>query len=489
MSTPILPTDGETPWGDELNTGILQVNSTANNAVSGLNSHTANIPSDPHGDRAYSQSLVSPITTGVNGPNGYVKLNSSGKLLSSLVSTSAGGAFTNIFDAVAQYGVAAGTGSDQSVALQNALTACGSAGGGIVWVGGSGTISLSNYVVIPNNTWLLLGEEVVLSRLSSSAAYLITNVKFGTSNTPAVNVKISGGKLDAVGSGLTSACTPIFLIQSTGSTIEDIVINNVFNNPCIEINGSSGVEVLNCSFSGTNHSSGSPATVPAIRINTSSSSTTPSGLSAGFYNNAVCNKTGITNCFVLNKTGSLGPFAGIVGSDRLGSAIHEFIVITGCVMPYNDNQANQVSIFSQNAWDSFSVSGCIFPENNTGFDSWSALTLQNSWVNSNVGPIAQWRWITLGSGGGADALPIGNTIEIIGDVVTGTASNGTVVASLPNYFSFASGQIIPVVFPSFAASVSSRLYIDNATNHIVCENMTGYVSERLYFHAFLSTTA
>jgi hypothetical protein len=496
MTSPILPIDGQTPWGDELNTGILEVNTTANNAEIAINNHASNQPADPHGDRAYAQSLVTPITTGVNQPNGFVKLNNSGKILASLVTGAAGGAFTNVYDAVAQYGVVLGNSADQSSALQSALTAAGNSGGGVVWVGESGSLSLANYVVIPNNTILYLANGVTLTRIigSSTPSYLITNVQFGTSNTPSSNIKIIGGKIDAVGSGLTTACTPIFIIGATSVDIEEIYVNSVWNNPCIEFNGCSDVRAIGVRLNGTNKSSGSAASVPAIRINSSNTLTTPSGLASGAYNNNGCYRVVIDGCHVYDKSGTWGPFGGIVGTDLLGGGNPSAnIFISNCHMSYNDNQSNEFSIFHNNQWNSYTVSNCILPENDNGFDSWNEFSLQNSWLNSNYGPVAQWRVIQLGSGGGSGNEPaIGNTIEIIGDIVaSSTVSNGTVVAALPAYYEFNDPQIVSVQFISsgFSPSNGARFYFNNLTNQLQCENLSSASGQRMAFHAFLSTSA
>lgn len=370
MTTPTLPTDGQSNWGDPLNAGILQVNATANSAGSAAANHASNIPADPHGDRAYSQSLVTPITTGVNGPNGYVKLNGSGQLTASLV-TSIGGIFTNIYDAVAQYGAVANTGSDQTTKIQNALNAAGSAGGGIVYVG-PGTFSLKNYLVMPSNVWLILSEGTTLKRISGSPTppYLISNVQFGTSNTPSTNFKISGGSLDAVGSGLTTNCIPIFLIQGNNSVIENMIINNIFSEAAIELNGCNHVSVRDIIFDGTNNASGGSAFKPAIRINISDATTTPAGLAGSVYNDALCRNISISCCRVRSKTNTWGPYSSLIDSDKIagGQGNHTFITVTGCTVTYVDNPTVRFSINPHGVWDQYSTSGNAVTEH-----SWQSL--------------------------------------------------------------------------------------------------------------------
>lgn len=112
----VLPVDGQTAWGDLLNAALNQSDNDALQAQTNLSNHAANSPADPHGDRSYAQSLVNPITSGVNQANGYLKLNSSGKVpLNLMTGSGASPLYTAIFDAVANYGMVAGS-SDSSSA-------------------------------------------------------------------------------------------------------------------------------------------------------------------------------------------------------------------------------------------------------------------------------------------------------------------------------------------------------------------------------------
>jgi polygalacturonase len=349
---PALPIDGQTNWGDPLNAFIASLQAEANSTQGNLNNHSANTPSDPHGDRAYAQSIVNPIINGVNLPNGFVQLNSQGLIPSSLISGGGGnnvtgGAYNSIFDAVATFGAVPNNGSDQSVRIQNALNAAGSAGGGQVWIG-PGVFSMANYVVIPNNTWLMMSEGTILSRIpgSPNARYLITNVQFGTSNTPSSDIRITGGSLDAVGAGgMTSQCTPIFLIQSVKNRIQDVYINNVFNaGPAIEINGCTDTIIDSCRFdgTGTNNIFFGGSTFPAVRINSSNSGTTPNGLANTFYNNTISTNTRLTNSTTLTTSFSSGCYGALIASDLTSSFHAKNVFIYGNATLYSSSLGNAV---------------------------------------------------------------------------------------------------------------------------------------------------
>lgn len=340
---PNLPIDGQTGWGDILNAYLNTLQTQANTTQGNLAGHSANTPADPHGDRSYAQGLVSPIINGVNLPNGFVQLNSQGLIPSSLISGGGGnnvtgGAYTGIYDAVATFGAVSNNGADQTTAIQNALNAAATApAGGVVWLG-PGVFSMSGYLVMPGNTHLMMSEGTTLKRISGSpnAPYMITNVKFGTSNTPASGIRISGGKLDAVGSGLSSDCTPIFLIQSAKNNIDNIYINGVFDSPAIEINGCSHTIIQNCLFDGTGSNNFfTQSGTPAVRVNVSASSTTPSGLSNTFYNNTVSYDTRLVNSATVATGFSNGCYGALIGDDFSNSHHSQNLIVMGCTTAYS----------------------------------------------------------------------------------------------------------------------------------------------------------
>lgn len=314
-----LPVDGQTNWGDELNAAVNQAESDAQTAITNGNSHAANIPADPHGDRAYTQSLVNPIFAGANLPNGFVQLNSAGFIPPNLyLQAPAGGLYTNAYDVVAQFKAPVNTGQDCSVAIQNALNAASAAGGGMIWFP-PGVYSMANYVVIGNNTWVNMSPGAIIRRIVglSTPAYLMTNILFGgtMSQTPSSNIWITGGQFDAVGpTALTANCTLIFLIQATNVKIDSTYMFNVFNNPCIEINGCTNVRINEVMFDGVGSSTLTP-TVPACRLNYSFSNSTPPGLPNSLYNGTTSNGFMMRQCGTNFFSYTHPPFSAVVGSD------------------------------------------------------------------------------------------------------------------------------------------------------------------------------
>jgi hypothetical protein len=326
-----LPITGQLNWGVPLNDYITNaVLAVANSALTGLSTHES--ASDPHGDRAYAAGLVNPITTGTNLPNGYVKLDSTGRISATLLPSGSG--LSNYYDVKSNYGATGNGSTDDSAAIQHALNDCATAGGGEVWLG-DGTYACGTQLIIGANTWLHLSPGAIIKRIipvvGSAPSIMIANVNFTTgTGTPATgNILISGGKWDAVGSGLASNCTPIFLCQASFAAVEQTYFNGIAANPLIELNGSTYITVRDCVFTGASLSSGG-GLVPAVRLNSSSAATTPAGMAGTVYNNSVCSEIVVAACTLVN-TGAHSSTNKLVSADLFVSGhTHNVVTVYGC---------------------------------------------------------------------------------------------------------------------------------------------------------------
>jgi hypothetical protein len=403
---PTLPYDGQTAWGDILNTYLTSLSGTATSTQTGLQNHAANVPSDPHGDRAYAQTLVSPFTTGLNSPNGLVQLNGSGTIPSALITSAAaiGGMYTDIVDAVAMFGIVSGTNADQSVALQSAMNYVSGLGGGIVYIG-PGTFSLSNSVYIGSNTWVLMSDGTVIQRIpgSPNTPYIFTSIQLTNTSAPATNIRISGGQLNAVGSfNVSSACTLIELFQGNSHVVDDVSFYAPFGNShAIEINGVAGAQISNCLFNGVSSNSGSPSN-SAILINYSGSGNSPAGLNPSLYTNQQC--YGITmygNGAQLPASGyTYAAYGCLAGSDvsNSSSISPQGVTILGNSFsvpavngPIYTNSANwQQLITAGNSWgDGKGTSASV--SNTIPFDVWAQVSLNSGWSNTSANYPLQYK--------------------------------------------------------------------------------------------------
>lgn len=325
-----LPVTGQQNWGvplnDFINNAVLAV---ANQALTSINTHTS--AADPHGDRAYAAGLVQPLTTGVNQANGFVKLDTFGKIATGMLPNGSG--LSNYYDVKSNYGALGNGSSDDSAKLQAALNDCAAAGGGEVWVA-DGTYALGSQLVIGAGTWLHLSPGATIKRIipvaGSAPSVMISNVSFasGSAVPAAGNILISGGKWDAVGSGLTSSCTPILLVRAAFATITQTFFNGVAANPLIELNGSQYITVRDCVFGGAALTS-SGGIVPAVRLNSTSTSTTPAGMAPSVYNNATCANILVEACTQV-ATGAQPSTNRLLAADLYAGVSHNIVTVTAC---------------------------------------------------------------------------------------------------------------------------------------------------------------
>jgi hypothetical protein len=392
-----LPFDGETSWGDVLNTYLTALSGEATSTQTGLQNHSSNIPSDPHGDRAYAQSLVSPFTTGLNAANGLVKLNGSGTIPSSLItsSSSIGGMYTAIVDAVSMFGIVSGTNTDQSPGLQSAMNYISGLGGGIVYIG-PGTFSVSSPIYIGSNTWVIMSPGTVIQRIpgSPTAPYIFTNIQLTNTSTPASNIRITGGNLNAIGSfSIATACTLIELFQGNNHIIEDVQFYApAGNSHAIEFNGVPGGYVNNCTFNGV--STNSAVYNSCVLVSSSTSANSPSGLNPTLFTGQYCYGITVNNSSVqLPSVGyTYAAYGCLVGSDASNSSTVgvQGLTITGngfgAPAPngpvYQASASWQQVILTGNSWgDGKGTSASINVNISIPYDTWTTCSLNSGFSN------------------------------------------------------------------------------------------------------------
>lgn len=360
-----LPASGSTNWGVPLNAFITNtVLAEATLAEQTITTHQT--ATDPHGDRAYALGLVTPITSGVNQPNGYVTLNSSGRLRTSAMPT--GGGRTDTIDVVADFqapvSVTFAGLVDCSTAINAALTATATAGGGEVWCGG-GWYGIGETLVIPANTWLHLAPGAVFLRIvgtgGTAPTYMATN--YGSaSTTGADSILVQGGTWNYTYAGTGGAAMAFadasFIevsqtsIQPLGGT-SSIIFAGITGATCRAVEfqyaaptGSRSSYLTNC---------------PAIQLATTQALP---GVPASITDNSPCAGVSVSSCANMSGTvtDSNGPFTavnGLVGSGTATSAVyHTGIGVSGCystgfpgnaINAYNWSEANVLgNVFNYN---------------------------------------------------------------------------------------------------------------------------------------------
>lgn len=406
ITTPSLPFDGQSSWGDILNTYLTALSAETNATQTGLQNHSSNIPVDPHGDRAYAQSLVSPFTIGLNAPNGLVKLNGSGTIPPALItaSTAIGGIYNAVVDAVTMFGATPNTNTDQSLSLQAAMNYVAGLGGGIVYIG-PGTFSVASPVYIGSNTWVMMSEGTIIQRMpgSPNAPYIFTNIQLASTSSPATNVKITGGILNAVGSfTVSTACTLIELFQGSSHIVDNVTFYTPFGNShAVEFNGVLGGQVSNCNFQGIQSPSSQP-TNSCVLVNYSGSSNSPAGLSGALYNNQQCFVISVhdNNAQLVGPGNTYGAYGCLVGSDTSNSSSISPTGVTVTGNSFNIPAANG-PVYTNNAnWHNVSIAANSWGDgkgnslttvNTIALDTWVACSLNSGWSNASGGYPLQYK--------------------------------------------------------------------------------------------------
>jgi hypothetical protein len=360
-----LPSTGDSNWGVPLNSYITTVVlAQANAAAASIASHAA--ASDPHGDRAYALGLVAPLTTGVNGPNGFLQLNNIGKIPNGVLPP--GGGRTSSFDAVKDYSAPV-NGTSASTQIQNALNDAGTAGGGEVWVG-DGTYGIDTTLYVPSGVWLHLSPGAVMNRIVNTGSglapvYMVANFNGSVSGSGSSNILIEGGKW--VFDSQAAAGVPMAFVDGDSILVRNTNIRALAQSPAVLIAGCTNVACDEVQFSSATPGGARSAytsSPPAVRIEVAGSGVI-AGLNAGMYTNAACTSVRIRNCTITGATASDGTgvytiFNGLAGTTAAtASVFHQNIIVSGNMsVGFPANAVNAVN------WQTMGVTGNQFSLNN-----------------------------------------------------------------------------------------------------------------------------
>lgn len=342
MASP--PALGSTNWGTPLDTYMASILTEATTALNNISTHEVAV--DPHGDRAYALALINPVLTGTNAANGYVKLNASGLIPNDLL-PSAGG-LSDVYDVSSSVYGAVGNGiTDDTVAIQAALNAAATAGGGEVWVP-NGTWPISSTLVIGNNTWLHLSPGATFIRKINPTSGLLPSVMFANFSTTTAlssitgNVLISGGVFDATAGNTQGAgCVVVQLANATFCAVEQVEFVMPQDNTAVQFFGMNSAVVRDVLFSGFTPTL-SPASITSfgVQLAEASSAELPSGLNVSMYSGTNCSQITLQNCVVNAPVGgyasgsglTYGGYGYLVGSNAPTSGYHTSLNVTDCAV-------------------------------------------------------------------------------------------------------------------------------------------------------------
>jgi hypothetical protein len=409
-----LPNNGDLNWGSTLNAQIQSDEGSIATVVNNLANHLLNNPADPHGDRAYASALVTPITTGTNlaptaTTGGYVVLDGTGHVPKNLL-PSAGGT-NNWYDVRnAQFG-ATGTGTtDDSAAINAALSAASAAGSGVVWIP-AGLYGIGSSLVIGSGTLLLLAPGATIQRISPVAAPTVMLKNYSTGVSAATgNFTVMGGTWDAYGTTHQTGANTIFsFVNASQVIIENTVLNQVCNSAYGEFYGCTSVSVMNVQLTGQNPAffgfNRAGILKPCFKVE-QTHATNIAGLVFSDYNHQMCNAIYIENCSLQanHDTDGDGDFTGW----------HSMCATTGFIDDHTRFHTN-IKLISCDAtalahngilglnWNNVSFINCLFGTPRDGMfsqtwvtvppativwsnqDTWHGVTYQNGWGTGQSG--------------------------------------------------------------------------------------------------------
>jgi hypothetical protein len=368
-----LPNVGDSAWGTPLNSYITSVVlAAAQSAQVSITNHQA--AGDPHGDRAYALSIVAPLTTGVNGPNGFLQLNGIGKIPNGVLP--AGGGRTATFDVVKDYS-APTNGTAASAQIQSALNDCSTLGGGEVWVG-DGNFGINLALFVPSNVWLHLSPGATMTRivdtgLGVAPTYMLANFNGNVSGSGANNILVEGGKW--VYDGPSATGIPMAFVGGDSILVRNTSIRTLAQCPAILFAGCTNSAAVADQFSTATPASARSAYLsapPAVRIESAASSVI-SGLNAGIYTGAACNNIAVTACSITGATASdgTGLFTAISG-------------IAGTIAAVASSFHQNIQVLANTA--------VALPASGVYATNWQTTIITNNQLNLNNGSAAVTSW-------------------------------------------------------------------------------------------------
>lgn len=427
-----LPNAGDLNWGPVLNDYITNVVlAAADNALSDVTTHET--ASDPHADRAYANTLIATLNSQANLPGGYVQLNGSGHVPGGLV---VAGSITNIYDVRANYGATGNGTTDDSAAINNALAAANTAGGGQVWVA-SGTYAIGSTLVIGANTWLHLDQGATIKRIANPSVptYMLANFT-ATSSPGATNILVSGGSW-TVGA-TTQACTVMAFIDATNVTVASA---NMTHSPA---NGSCAVLFAGCTTVVTDsltHYGAAPGgarnsfTNSVVRIEASASNVIP-GLLSAVYTGLGCNFVEISNHVMqcTTATDGGGPyclFSYLCGTHLNSGIGHNNIHLDGC---HGKGCANATHL-ATGPWAFFTCTGNQFINCGTDIPTTNCSSFFGNGTNNIQFDVNTWFTVS-GSNSWSGTFQhkradVNNCQWSCTGISPGTKTDGTVICVIP----------------------------------------------------------
>src|SRR5690606_98728 len=207
--------------------------------------------------------------------------------------------------------------TDDTAAIQAALDAANSAGGGEVYVP-TGSYALKAPLRIYSNTRLRADKRATFIRAASYSPMLLPGIGDVDGYEGVQNVEVSGGTWDGNGSQFPSGFSHLMFGHARNILIQDVQLVNNYNSHCIELNACQNVIVRNCIMKGY----AGTRIAEAVQIDLAKDSNVFPHY--GNYDNTPCDNILISGCVVEDYSRGIG------GHNATAGVFHTNIRIIGC---------------------------------------------------------------------------------------------------------------------------------------------------------------
>jgi parallel beta-helix repeat protein len=244
--------------------------------------------------------------------------------------TAAEGKLPPVFN-VKQYGAIGNGVEDDAPAIQSALDAAYSAGGGEVYVP-SGAYPIKSSLLIYSNTRLHLAHDATIIRADALGNMIRPGIGNVDKYDGVQNVEIVGGTWDGNGSQYPSPFSAISFGHGRGIRIRNTAVLDIYQNHAVEINACQDVEILNTKFSGFTGTRYSEA----VQLDIAKSSAQYPWF--GNYDDTPCENVLISGCLFENWSRGVGAHSGTTGirTKNIKIAGNHFRNLTGqAIRTYN----------------------------------------------------------------------------------------------------------------------------------------------------------
>jgi parallel beta-helix repeat protein len=246
----------------------------------------------------------------------------SGRLQYMLELALSGGSALN----VVAYGAVGDGETDDTEAIQNALDAAHTRGGGVVVFPAGLTFAIKTFLVVYDDTVISAYGATIISIGNTGLLRNFLSSETFSGYTGHSHILVQGGVWDANASdgttGTVTAMTNAFgFVHCQDITVRDVTLKNVSSSHAVEFNSTNGGRVLNCRFLGYRDNSGdnSRQYAEAVQIDIAVSGSS----SIGAFDGTPSKNITVQGCH-FGASERLGVFGRAIGSHTLASGAYYY---------------------------------------------------------------------------------------------------------------------------------------------------------------------